>query len=79
MVIIILPQNGRVALVFMDLTNTELMDLTNAQGDLQGQLVRDEAQMHGRSFNGPSNTCVPYVTQRSAQRMFDNFCGVLQY
>lgn len=35
---------------------------------------RKAAQMHGPSFNGASNTLVTYVTQRSLQRMFDNFC-----
>lgn len=40
MATIILPPNARGALVFMDLTDTAWMDLTNAQGDLQGQLVR---------------------------------------
>lgn len=42
MVTVILSKNGRGALVFVDLTDTTQMDLTNAQGDLQGQFVRAE-------------------------------------
>lgn len=60
MMTIILPKNGKFALALVDVTGTTQLGL--AQGDLQGQLVREESRPNALSIvhsNTRYNLCHP--------------------